>query len=181
MRTFVALDIPDPARTKLMKGLEELKTRLHGVRFIRGENLHVTLRFFGATPEERIAPLVAGLEALCGQTPSMVVHIGGIGFFPSASWPRVVFVGLSLPPPAYLLQRSCETLAVSLGFDAEPRAFRPHLTLGRVESRQRLTGEDIPALDIGNVLLDRVVFFRSDLRPGGAVHTPIEAWTLPAG
>jgi 2'-5' RNA ligase len=68
-------------------------------------------------------------------------------------------------------QRACEAAAVAAGFPAEPRAFRPHLTLGRWRDRARRPR--LPEVDLGAFAIVEAVLYRSDLQPGGAVHTPL--------
>jgi len=65
---------------------------------------------------------------------------------------------------------------VAAGFAAESRPFRPHVTLGRW--RERVRRPAAPALDLGPTALGPVVLYRSDLRPQGAVHTPLRAFPL---
>lgn len=178
LRTFVALELPASTRSSLATALDGMKDRLPGVRFVRPEAIHVTLRFFGSTPPTRVPEMVRGLGARCAGVSAMAVPLRGVGFFPSPARPRVVWVGMELPPPAFDLQRRCEDLAVSLGFEPEDRPFRPHLTLGRVDGREHFAASDVPPIDLGNVTLDRLVLFRSEMRPGGALHTALHSWEL---
>ncbi len=165
-------------RDRIAQLLVELKDRMEGVRFVRAESLHVTLRFFGSTPASTAEELASGLGPLFVSTPAMDVPVRGLGFFPSKSRPRVVWLGVELPDAALALQARCEAVAVAAGFPAETRPFRPHLTLGRFAGRGAGSPVEAPNVDLGTMRLDRAVYYRSDLRPGGAVHTPLASWTL---
>ena len=178
LRTFVALELPSSIRSSLATAVDGMKKTVPGVRFVQPETLHVTLRFFGSTPATRVPEMIRGLGARCAGVPAMDVPLRVVGFFPSPARPRVVWVGMELPPAAFDLQRRCEDLAVSVGFEPEKRPFRPHLTLGRVDGRERFVASDVPPIDLGVVTLDRLVLFRSDLRPGGAFHTVLDSWEL---
>lgn len=178
LRTFVALELPPSTRSSLATAVDGMKKTVPGVRFVRPETLHVTLRFFGSTSPTRVPEMIRGLGARCAGVSAMAVPLRGLGFFPSPARPRVVWLGMELPPAAFDLQRRCEDLAVSVGFEPEEHPFRPHLTLGRVEGRQHFAVTDVPPIDLGVVILDRLVLFQSELRPGGASHTVLDSWEL---
>jgi 2'-5' RNA ligase len=96
--------------------------------------------------------------------------------FPQRGSPRVLWLGLDVPPPVVDLQAACERAARAAGFEKEERPFRAHLTLGRWrESTPR--PELLPA-DLGSTRLEALVLFRSDLRPDGAVYTPLARFPL---
>ena len=74
------------------------------------------------------------------------------------------------------LQAACERAARAAGFEPETRAFRPHLTLGRW--RDRAVRPTLPDVEPFTTRIERLTLFRSELRPGGAVHTPLHAFSL---
>jgi 2'-5' RNA ligase len=88
----------------------------------------------------------------------------------------VLWLGLDLPDPMRSLQAACERAARSAGFDAEARAYRPHLTLGRW--RDRVPRPTLPQVEPFTTRIERLVVFRSDLKPTGAVHTPLHVLRL---
>jgi 2'-5' RNA ligase len=102
--------------------------------------------------------------------------VGEVGLFPERGSPRVLWLGVRLPQPVFVLQAACERAAVEAGFAPEPRPFRPHLTLGRFKERARRP--EPPARDLGATRLDALVLFRSQLQQGGAVYTPLERFPL---
>jgi 2'-5' RNA ligase len=101
----------------------------------------------------------------------------GVGTFPERGQPRVLWVGLEMPPEALALQEACERIALGAGFPPERRAFKPHLTLGRWKDGGRRPV--LPAAaDLGGGAVDRLVLFRSELKPSGAVYTPLDTFPL---
>jgi 2'-5' RNA ligase len=176
VRAFVAFDIGEEARARIAGTIEALRPKLAGVRWVAPEAIHVTLRFLGwSRPEalDAIAPLLRVAAARCAASHA---RIGGLGLFPERGAPRVLWLGLELAPQVFELQRACEQAAVATGYEAEGRGFRPHLTLGRW--RERATRPTLPPRDLGATRLAKLVLFRSDLGPGGAVYTPLAEFPL---
>jgi 2'-5' RNA ligase len=81
-----------------------------------------------------------------------------------------------VPATVFDLQRACERAARAAGFEGEERPFRAHLTLGRW--RDRAPRPDLPPTDLGATRLDSLILFQSDLRPDGAVYTPLARFAL---
>lgn len=176
LRAFVALDIDAEARRLLSSALEELRPRLRGVKCVRPEGIHLTLRFLGdAEPEllERLQPSLAEAAARC---PASTALLTGFGLFPPRGAPRVLWVGLRLADGVGRLQAECEAAAVRCGFAPEPRPFAAHVTLGRW--RERAPRPELPGGELGLTRLDTLLLLRSELRPGGAVYTPVASFPL---
>jgi 2'-5' RNA ligase len=177
VRTFIALELDDRARGELVSLLSSLGPRVRGARWVRPEGIHLTLRFLGDTPPERVERLRPILSSAASATGPAEARIAGLGTFPGRGRPpRVLWVGIELPPPILALQQACEEAAVEVGFPAEERPFHGHLTLARF--RDRVSRPALPPVDLGVTRLETLVLFRSELRPGGAVYTPISQFTL---
>jgi 2'-5' RNA ligase len=179
VRAFVALELGADVREAVGRLVASLRPRMKGARWVRPEGVHLTLRFLGDTPPERIERLVPLLAAAAAGTEAMEAPVGELGTFPGPGKPpRVLWLGIRLPPPGLSLQAECERAAVAVGFPAEARPFRGHLTLARF--RERVLRPSLPPVDLGPVLLDTLALVRSELRPGGAVYTPIARFPLGA-
>jgi len=176
VRAFVALELQPPLRAAL-EGLQaRLRPRLGELRLVRPEAIHLTLRFLGETTAGQVEALRPALAAAAAGCPSTEVPVAGAGTFPERGSPRVLWVGLELPPAVLELQRACERAARAAGFAAEPRPFQPHLTLGRW--RDRAPRPELPAVDLGTARLDTLVLFRSETRPDGAVYSQLARFAL---
>jgi 2'-5' RNA ligase len=176
IRSFVALAIDEPMRSKIIGVIRDLRARIPGVRWVSEAQIHVTLRFLGeasTTALERLMPLLAIAAAEC---PSREVLFSELGVFPARGNPRVLWLGMSMPSELFALQSACDKAAVAAGFPVERRPFRPHLTLGRWRALARRPA--LPEINLGQALLSRVVLYRSDLRRSGAVYTPMHVYPL---
>ena len=145
-RLFVALEPPEPVRRRLAALADELRRsagRAAGdVRWVAPDNVHLTLQFLGAVPEERVAATEAALRdaaAAAGRPLSLSLH--GAGGFPNARRPRVLWAGLEgdVAPLATLVTEIGARLA-KLGFPPEGRPFAPHLTRGRARDARGAPG-----------------------------------------
>lgn len=179
VRAFVALELPAGLRSAIERLSAELRPRLAGLRWVRPEGVHLTLRFLGDASPSQVERLRESLGPAAARCPRTEVAVGDLGLFPERGSPRVLWLGLELPEPIKALQAACEAAAVEAGFPAEPRPFRPHLTLGRW--RDRAPRPELPPVQLGAAGLETLVLFRSELRPEGAVHTPLERFALGQG
>ena len=176
LRAFLALDIGAAARQRVVDLMDRLRGDLAGVRWVRPEGIHLTLRFLGWTqdaPATRIAQALEAPARACAPAP---VPLRGLGLFPERGSPRVLWLGMELPEGMHALQRACEEAARREGFEPEERAFTPHLTLGRWKDRARRP--ELPAVDLGSAQIDRLTLYRSELRPQGAVYTALRRFEL---
>ena len=176
IRAFVAFEIDAPLRARLAGLARELQPRIKGVRWVRTEAIHLTLRFLGDATRGALDALEPRLLAAAASCPRAGVPVGGLGLFPEQGSPRVLFVKAQLPEAMTALQAACEEGAVAAGFARESRPFRSHLTLGRW--RERAPRPELPGADLGTLCLDTLVLFRSQLKPAGAVYTPLATFPL---
>lgn len=176
IRAFVALELPAQTRARLAAAIEDLRPRVAGARWVRAEGIHLTLRFLGPSAPETLERLKPQLLAAAAACPVAEVRLEGFGLFPERGAPRVLWVAAPLPPACLDLQRACEKAAVACGYAPEDRVFSPHLTLGRW--RDRAPRPDLPSRDLGLARLDSLVLCSSELRPGGAVYTPLASFPL---
>jgi 2'-5' RNA ligase len=176
VRAFLAVPLDDAVRARVEALLERLRGSTPRVRWTRPESLHLTLRFLGAATGEQLSRLVPEVRRAAAACPPGTVPVSGLGFFPERGAPRVMWLGLRPPEPLVRMQAELEQAAQQAGFEPESRPWRPHLTLGRFAERGRRPA--IPVEDLGAAALREVVLFRSDLAPGGAVHTPLERFPL---
>jgi RNA 2',3'-cyclic 3'-phosphodiesterase len=176
MRAFVALELDPDVRARLAALIAEMRPSIPDVRWVRPESVHVTVRFLGYAAPSALVQLQGPLAEAAARCPPAQAPVRGLGLFPDRGSPRVIWVGISLPETVGTLQAECEQAAVAAGFPPEPRPFRPHLTLGRWTERARRPR--LPEADLGRARFDRLVLFRSELRRGGSLYTPLAAFPL---
>lgn len=190
LRLFIAISLP-PSIVRNLEGiLKELKLRLPGrsVRWVPAGNIHLTLKFLGDVSSARLESLAQTLGAEALRHPSFEIGVSGLGCFPSASRPRVLWVGVQAPDGLAVLQRSVDAQLQRSGYPPEERPFSPHLTLGRIgrdagpEDFQRIRAvlSAYQPQPLGVCRVEAVHIYRSDLQPGGAVYTRLSSAPLGA-
>jgi RNA 2',3'-cyclic 3'-phosphodiesterase len=177
IRAFVALDLDAGMLKRLAELIETLRDRFRGVRWVRPEGIHLTLRFLGYARRDRLEVLIGTLGGLANESVAGAAEVSGLGTFPQGDRARVIWIGINVPSSVLRLQQACERAAVAAGFAPETRPFAPHLTLGRwSEPAPRPT---LPAPDLGRTSLDTLVLYRSQPGPRGSVYAPLETFALP--
>jgi 2'-5' RNA ligase len=181
MRLFTAVDLtPEIVRT-----LEDLLDRLRPAARIKWSplaNLHITIRFIGEWPEERLPDLRAALGTLPSHPP-ISIHIRGLGFLPNPHSPRILRAGVEASPDLAALATETDRALEPLGLKPEGRPFNAHLTLARIKepaSLQKLreTIAALPSPDFGSFSAGRFFLYRSRLGPAGSVYTKLAAFPL---
>lgn len=183
IRAFIAVPLDARARAAALQATRALRAAPHGdrVRWVREENLHVTLRFLGNLAPARIPELVRRVRAETQELQPFSLRPGPVVPFPDARRPRVVALVLEPQAPLVALAAAVEQGVVAAGFAPESRRYRAHCTLGRVEPRGRYPDVTAP-VTVPDFTLDvtEAVLFRSDLERAGARHTPLERLPLAA-
>ena len=175
-RAFVAIELDAPLREAIGDLQARLRPRLGGIRLVRPEGIHLTLRFLGDTSPAQVETLRPRLAAAAAVCPPAEARVAGLGTFPERGSPRVLWLGLEVPPPILDLQRACERAARAAGFEKEERPFRAHLTLGRW--RERAARPDLPPADLGHDAPRHAGPLPERPAPGGAVYTPLARFPL---
>ncbi|MGO9263012.1 MAG: RNA 2',3'-cyclic phosphodiesterase [Bryobacteraceae bacterium] len=180
MRLFTGLDLAPEVAGRLADLLERLRPAAR-IAWSPPANLHITTKFIGEWPEERLEELQLALAALGGRAP-IPVHVGALGFYPNPRSPRVFWCGVEAPGLAELAGDT-DAATVRLGIESEKRAYSPHLTLARIRERVdlRILQERIAALgtvDLGRFEVRSFFLYRSQLRPAGSLYTKLAEFPL---
>ena len=178
-RAFVAIDLPEYIRASIAAAQETLKTYGFRVKWVRPESIHLTLKFLGNIEVSRIDAIVNAMRLAVKGYDALHLNASGTGVFPNARRPRVIWVGLGGQlDPLISLQQTLDTHLAELGFAAETRPFKGHLTLGRIKAKvaaDRLQEalDKLNSFESENFEADRIILFKSELRPGGAVYSKV--------
>jgi RNA 2',3'-cyclic 3'-phosphodiesterase len=135
VRLFIAINFPEDLRSALHAAMAPLRLAAPEVRWVDAPRIHLTMKFLGEHPESAVAPLVSALEHIGVQYDPIPLELGGLNAFPNLRQPRVVWLGVRADPKLELLHHDVEHACAALGYPVEGRAFRPHVTLGRVRER----------------------------------------------
>lgn len=182
MRLFAAVPIASPARDAIADLLSQLRQLDLPVRWVSDEVLHLTLKFFGEVAPERLDVIEEAIGFAVQGTGALPLQLTEVGAFPSPQRPRVLWIGLTAPPPLEALRDRLEQKCEAIGFPPEGTPFTPHITLGRVREGQRIPSEALEQL-LGSVpptscVADQVVLYESLLTRAGPRYTARRVLTL---
>ena len=133
LRAFIALNLPPAERQALFDATRAVRDAATAASWVAAHNLHLTLKFLGEVDEGRATRLGERLASIGAAHRPLTLDVGGAGVFPNLRAPRIVWMGVSPDSKLELLYHDVERGCEALGFAAEGRAFRPHITLGRLK------------------------------------------------
>ncbi len=175
LRLFFAAPVSDAVREGARAAIASLRRSGADVRWVEPETLHLTLRFLGSTPPEKVPGLERALAAAVSGKSAFEVSFDRIGSFEERGLPRVIWAGVSsggaeLAALAAALSGALE----AEGLEPERREFKAHLTLGRLRSPRgasylRKALSEAEPLD-WSCRIDRLVLYKSELGKDGARH-----------
>ena len=178
LRSFIALELPLTIRSALAELQQELKRCNADIRWVKPDNIHLTLKFLGEVKEDRIDGIIKAVRDVCDRYGQLRLEVRGLGVFPNRRSPRVLWV--DVPDDGLLagLQKDIEEAMALAGFKSEKRGYTPHLTIGRFRSLKEKDHllERIGQFSdnsLGYIDVKSVALMRSDLGPAGAVYTRI--------
>ena len=132
MRLFVALQLSAEVRATFATLLGELRRTDSKPRWVQPENLHITLKFIGHVADDKL-PLICNALAAIPVPPPIAIESNGLGFFPNARRPTVIWAGMAPLPEVAALAGRIDNALVVCGVPPETRPFAPHLTLARLK------------------------------------------------
>jgi RNA 2',3'-cyclic 3'-phosphodiesterase len=180
-RTFVAIAIPEPLGRELARLQEVLAPEVPGCRWTTSSPFHATLVFLGDVQNRKLNRLCNAVASSAAACESFKLSLEGVGAFPSATYPRVIWAGLTAPnlePLLALREGIVNSLAQMMVFDAGSR-FHPHVTLGRIKSRRQRACDASGVLEryrawsCGGFTVREVVTFASTPGPSGSSYKPL--------
>jgi 2'-5' RNA ligase len=184
VRTFIAFELPP----EVIRSLNQLQDALRKcglkMRWVRPENIHLTLKFLGNISPDQIEPVHSAMISAASSKPAPKLSARGIGVFPGLKSARVLWVGLSGDLDALTaIQRGLEQRLETIGFSKEDRSFKAHLTLARAKEKvypETLFSalETCKGFKTGPFTTDMLVLFKSVLEASGAVYTPLRKVSL---
>ena len=182
MRLFAAVALPEPARHECARVLADARATGWPVRWVKDDLAHITLKFFGEVPPERLDVIAEAVQGAAQGGEPMSLRLQSLGAFPTFRRPRVVWLGVDAPASLELLKDRMERFAEGIGFPPEGVPFRPHVTLGRVRERQRLPHDALESCGIEAdgtpFVADSVVLYESTLTAAGPEYSPRLSLTL---
>ena len=196
MRLFLALDIDDAIRERIIRFVDGVRNFAPDGRWVKPESLHVTLKFIGEQPEAALDRIKQAMIEV--QVPAAELNFRGYGFFPTLTAARVFWIGMESGPQLQALASAIDDTMPSLGIPKEDRAFSPHLTLARGaggrssgsphrrkdDQRNRtfqLLQQKLAALsapEFGTMTPREFFLYQSQLSPKGSTYTKLAKFGL---
>lgn len=184
IRTFLAFPLP----ADILEAIRGVQQCLIGkgvrISWVKPENIHLTVKFLGEISPDSVQLAIQAAETTAAGALPMQLSVKGLGVFPDARRPRVVWAGLSGRTQSLIdFQADLEENLANVGFEKEGRRFNAHLTLGRVKKKLS-PAKLVSAFDAcggfasRSFSADRLVLYRSQLRPEGAVYTALDSFQL---
>ena len=195
MRLFIALEIDDAIRQRIARFMEGVRNFAPHARWVKEEWLHVTLKFIGEQPDERVEPIKSALTTVLVAGTSEI-QFRGYGFFPTPKSARVFWVGMECGPELGALAAAIDEKMSSLDIPREDRKFSPHLTLARAAggsgSPRRLRNDapnrvfqhlqaklaNLPVPEFGTMTSHEFFLYQSQLSPKGSRYTKLARFPL---
>jgi len=183
MRLFTGIDLPDHIKERLDLLISRLRTTAH-LKWSPAYNLHITTKFIGEWPHDRLPELVSKLSAMpAGER--IDIDIRGLGWFPNPHNPRVFWAAVHASPSLANLARATDEACSTLGIAAEDRPFSPHLTLARMKQPEPLQNlrkavAELESADFGAFTPACYYLYLSKPGPSGTIYTPLHEFSLPA-
>jgi len=187
LRTFIAIDIPGNILSEIRELQEGIKDYGFKIRWVRPESIHLTLKFLGDIKAVKINEIAEAISKTVVRYTPISLQAKGVGVFPGIKRPQVLWVGLAGQlEPLVSLQKTLDENLETIGFPMEKRPFKGHLTMGRMKAK-------IDVKKFGDVLMtfrsfeseaftaDKIILYKSELKPSGAVYTELASASLGKG
>ena len=182
VRCFIAVELSEEAKAEIQRLTEAVsELQIRGVRAVRPEGVHVTLRFLGDIDPDVVPNAIAAVRASASRSRTFDLSLAKVGAFPNTRSARVLWAGVSGDTEvlAELHERVESELSIE-GFRRDRRRFNPHITLARLRERvsrsdRRLVVDSVSAVGHERVTfrVDGITLFQSTLHPEGSIHTPL--------
>ena len=184
IRTFIAVEIPENITAGIRELQQGLKNYGFDIRWVRPENIHLTLKFLGHVQSADIENIFSAISRTVVGIASIPLQAKGLGVFPGIKRPRIIWVGLTGQLELLMrLQKTLDANLKNIGFPPEKRPFKGHLTIGRIKAKMnsKTFGDALIAFrkfESETFIVDKIILFKSELKPKGAVYTNLVSAAL---
>ena len=183
IRTFIAIELPVEVKQAARQIQNRLRESIEGIRWVKHENIHLSVKFLGNVEENRINDIAAAVKNAVKDISVMILKTGHLGIFPNEKRPRILWLGIEGDVREFIrMSKNCESELAKLGYEKDAREIKPHITVGRIRSSKKQKGlvtilKDIPIESI-EFRADALKLMRSELNPNGAVYTNLRSVKL---
>jgi 2'-5' RNA ligase len=189
LRVFIAIPLPSPVVNYLAELLSLFQNQIpeKSIKWVRPENIHLTLKFLGNISKSNLDILVENLNAF-NQFAPFQMEINKLGAFPSIFKPQVVWVGGTSTNSLIELNNFVEQTTSFLEIQNDKKPFSPHLTIARIRPGiKQESFENLKQILVKNRQIDPIIFsinqycvYQSNLTPKGPAYTVVQKYELPS-
>lgn len=176
IRLFVAIALPDPVKDRIAL----LGGGIPGAKWTDRDNLHLTLRFIGETPEDRMEDIHHGPSRI--RHPSFDMSVAGVGTFQQGRKATLLWVGVERNGALEQLRDKVAQALKREGIESDGRRFAPHITLARL---QRVADSRLAEFVAGHNLfrlppfaVESFALYSSFLSSSGAIYSEEAGYPL---
>jgi 2'-5' RNA ligase len=188
MRTFIAIELPQEIKNRLAQLQTLLKKSGADVKWVKPDNIHLTLKFLGEISEETLPKIIKIIESATLGKKQFEISLSSLGTFPEGKTPRVIWIGVNKGDQEIknIAETLEENILAGLDIPKENRPFSSHITIGRVKSNLnmgRLT-KDLKEFEgyFGKETIEfktsGITLFKSSLGPSGPSYEPLKVVNL---
>jgi len=185
IRAFLAIEPPEDILQKISDLQEKLKREISGrLSWTRPQGQHLTLKFFGDISTDDVKNICSAVQKRIVLEAKLNLNVEKLGVSPDARRPRVLWCGVTGDVEKLVtLQKKLDSDFADIGFPAEERPFKAHLTLARIKDSREITGmnealKKHDSFTAGEFVTDKLFLFQSNLSPQGAVYTKLAEFAL---
>ncbi len=186
-RTFLAIDLPKNIKELIGNIHQNLTNNLKKIiKWVRPENLHLTLKFFGSITDKKINDIIFHIKNL-NINLNMDLFIDSYGMFPLKATPKILWISFKEKKNNKLLQifKTIEQELKKIEIPEERRPFIPHITIARLKCQEQ---KDLDKFKIimeqfkkqfvyisnEHFNIKKLTLFKSKLKPSGAIYSAIK-------
>ena len=180
LRCFIAIELDSFIRDNLLALGKQLQTELwgydKGIKWVKAENLHLTVKFLGDIDDNKIISVCQACDEAVKDLSIFDIEVDNAGYFPPKASARVIWAGITQGADKLTeLFSSIEDKLEGLGFDRENKPFSPHITLARIKNSEngRKAASIIDNLQthpFGIQPVDAITLFSSNMSANGPVY-----------
>ena len=183
VRSFLAIPLEDIFHKELDRILELLRGEVPGVRWVKPEQVHLTLHFFGSIPTSAIERINLSMQKVASSFDPLELSMDRFGGFPDLKNPNILWLGVHEGTGRlFLLQSAIQEEIRTLGFEIETRPFHPHVTIGRIKGKVENLGPpcekilfEFPTVE---KTADHFVLYQSHCLPEGVRYDVLKTYPL---
>ena len=188
MRLFVALEIAEQVRENLAALRENFSSIGSKIRWVPPENLHLTLKFIGSVPEQKLQAIIGALRGV-SVVGLVQVRIRGLAWYFNPKTSVMLWATVEDSKPLTALATTVDQRLASLGIAPENRSFVPHFTLARASSRNLTAGVSIALSelaekykkhDFGSLTPQEFHLMESKTLPAGPIYSKVQSFPFAA-